>query len=162
MTGFLLRALGKSSTNIKACSVFQPVRSYANTPLRTCLYDFHVEQGGKVVDFAGYSMPVQYSDKSITQSHLHTRENCSIFDVSHMLQTHVYGKVTTQATPRTTCIKIFPIIVMIFFILVNCIGFFFIYVRVRQKRQQSQTAGIYIMQNTMVGRKGKNCRRGKK
>jgi len=59
---------------------------------KTCLYDFHVANGGKMVDFAGYSMPVEYSSLGIIQSHLHTRTHCSIFDVSHMLQSVVYGK----------------------------------------------------------------------
>lgn len=45
-----------------------------------------------MVDFAGWSMPVVYSDQSIIQSHLHTRHNCSVFDVSHMMQSKVYGK----------------------------------------------------------------------
>ena len=53
---------------------------------KTCLYDFHVAQGGKMVEFAGYLMPVQYKDMSITESHHYTRNKCSIFDVSHMLQ----------------------------------------------------------------------------
>lgn len=38
-----------------------------------------------MVEFAGWSMPVQYKDSHIV-SHMHTREHCSIFDVSHMLQ----------------------------------------------------------------------------
>lgn len=45
-----------------------------------------------MVDFAGYSMPVQYSDLGIGASHLHTRTHCSIFDVSHMLQSRVEGR----------------------------------------------------------------------
>lgn len=45
-----------------------------------------------MVDFAGWSMPVLYSDQTIIQSHLHTRSKCSIFDVSHMLQTKIHGK----------------------------------------------------------------------
>ncbi|KAI9034323.1 glycine cleavage system protein T [Hyaloraphidium curvatum] len=60
--------------------------------LRTSLYDFHVKHGGKMVPFAGYDMPVQYAKLGVLQSHLHTRENASIFDVSHMLQTRVTGK----------------------------------------------------------------------
>ena len=40
----------------------------------------------------GYSMPVQYSSLGISASHLHTRSHCSIFDVSHMLQTRVWGR----------------------------------------------------------------------
>ncbi|MGH0182832.1 UNVERIFIED_CONTAM: hypothetical protein FKN15_010554 [Acipenser sinensis] len=44
-----------------------------------------------MVEFAGWSMPVQYKDSHIA-SHLHTRQHCSIFDVSHMLQSKVHGK----------------------------------------------------------------------
>jgi len=60
--------------------------------LHTPLHDFHVVQGGKMVDFAGYRLPVQYSDLGISASHLHTRKHCSLFDVSHMLQSKVHGK----------------------------------------------------------------------
>ena len=42
-----------------------------------------------MVDFAGWMMPVQYKSLGIVASHLHTREKCSLFDVSHMLQTKV-------------------------------------------------------------------------
>lgn len=44
-----------------------------------------------MVEFAGWSMPVQYTDSHIV-SHMHTRQHCSIFDVSHMLQTKVHGR----------------------------------------------------------------------
>ena len=37
-------------------------------------------------------MPVQYKDMSLKESHLHTRSKCSLFDVSHMMQTKVHGK----------------------------------------------------------------------
>jgi len=60
--------------------------------LHTPLHDFHVVKGGKMVDFAGYRLPVQYSDLGISASHLHTRKHCSLFDVSHMLQSKVHGK----------------------------------------------------------------------
>ncbi|XP_075161291.1 aminomethyltransferase, mitochondrial [Haematobia irritans] len=59
---------------------------------RTALYDFHVKHGGKIVNFGGYSLPVQYSDQGIAASHVHTRKFASIFDVSHMLQTYIFGK----------------------------------------------------------------------
>lgn len=49
-----------------------------------------------MVNFAGYYLPIQYEDASIGASHLHTRSNCSIFDVSHMLQTYVRGKHAVQ------------------------------------------------------------------
>lgn len=59
---------------------------------KTCLFDFHVSNGGKIVDFAGWKMPVQYKNLSIQESHMHTRSKCSIFDVSHMMQTRIVGK----------------------------------------------------------------------
>lgn len=52
----------------------------------TPLYDFHVAHKGKMVDFAGYSLPVLYGKEGIIESHMHTRTKCSMFDVSHMLQ----------------------------------------------------------------------------
>ncbi|HTV49455.1 MAG TPA: glycine cleavage system aminomethyltransferase GcvT [Phycisphaerae bacterium] len=50
--------------------------------LRTCFYDFHVSRGAKMVDFAGWQMPLQY--RGIIPEHQHTRTGASIFDVSHM------------------------------------------------------------------------------
>jgi len=49
---------------------------------RTPLYDWHVGHGGRMVDFAGWSMPVQYA--SIIAEHQATRTNVGLFDVSHM------------------------------------------------------------------------------
>ncbi len=51
---------------------------------RTALYDLHVANGGKMVPFGGYSMPVQYADLGIGESHKWTREKASLFDVGHM------------------------------------------------------------------------------
>lgn len=62
----------------------------------TALYNLHLEKGGKMVNFGGYLLPVQYSDLGIAQSHLHTRQNASLFDVSHMLQTEIFGKDCSQ------------------------------------------------------------------
>nr|CAG4648629.1 EOG090X057R [Polyphemus pediculus] len=45
-----------------------------------------------MVDFAGYYMPVQYGAEGISASHKHVRSHCGLFDVSHMLQTHIHGK----------------------------------------------------------------------
>ncbi|XP_038666731.1 aminomethyltransferase, mitochondrial [Scyliorhinus canicula] len=58
---------------------------------KTALYEFHVSKGARMVEFAGWSMPVQYKDSHIS-SHLHTRQHSSLFDVSHMLQSKVTGK----------------------------------------------------------------------
>ncbi|XP_066249110.1 aminomethyltransferase, mitochondrial [Euwallacea similis] len=70
------------------------VLAYSTHPLgeTTTLYDFHVKRGGKMVNFGGFILPVQYSDQSIVNSHLFTRKSASIFDVSHMLQTEITGK----------------------------------------------------------------------
>lgn len=43
-----------------------------------------------MVDFAGYSLPVQYTD-SVINSHMHCRNSASVFDVSHMGQVKVTG-----------------------------------------------------------------------
>ncbi|XP_072136774.1 aminomethyltransferase, mitochondrial [Mobula birostris] len=58
---------------------------------KTALFQFHQTEGARMVEFAGWSMPVQYKDSHIS-SHLHTRQHCSLFDVSHMLQSKVTGK----------------------------------------------------------------------
>ncbi|MCL7041588.1 hypothetical protein MKW94_002179 [Papaver nudicaule] len=58
---------------------------------KTALYDFHVANGGKMVPFAGWSMPIQYKD-SIMDSTLNCRSNGSLFDVSHMCGLSLKGK----------------------------------------------------------------------
>lgn len=57
----------------------------------TVLHDKHVALGGKMVPFAGYSMPVQYPD-GIKDSHLFVRSSAGLFDVSHMGQVRLHGK----------------------------------------------------------------------
>ena len=57
---------------------------------QTFLHDKHVELGAKMVDFAGWHMPVQYS--SIIEEHKTVRESVGIFDVSHMGELFVKGK----------------------------------------------------------------------
>ncbi|MEX0819170.1 MAG: glycine cleavage system aminomethyltransferase GcvT [Pirellulaceae bacterium] len=49
---------------------------------RTPLYDWHVARSARMVDFAGWSMPVQYS--SIVEEHNATRNAVGVFDISHM------------------------------------------------------------------------------
>ncbi len=57
---------------------------------QTPLHDLHIELGGRMVPFAGYSMPVQYK-LGIMGEHLHTREKAGLFDVSHMGQAVLIG-----------------------------------------------------------------------
>ncbi|MEP3278203.1 MAG: glycine cleavage system aminomethyltransferase GcvT, partial [Stappiaceae bacterium] len=58
---------------------------------RTPLYDLHVELGGKMVDFAGWEMPVQYP-MGIMGEHKQCREKAALFDVSHMGQVILKGE----------------------------------------------------------------------
>lgn len=57
---------------------------------RTPFYDFHVASGAKMVDFAGWEMPILY--RGIVDEHEQTRKSGSIFDVSHMGRIHFSGK----------------------------------------------------------------------
>lgn len=52
--------------------------------LKTPLYDVHVEEGGKIVPFAGYLLPVQYAASGVIKEHMAVRQQCGLFDVSHM------------------------------------------------------------------------------
>ena len=56
---------------------------------RTALYDSHKRLGGKIVDFHGWELPVQY--ESVMKEHEATRHRCGLFDVSHMGQVFVTG-----------------------------------------------------------------------
>lgn len=72
---------------------------------KTPLYDLHVELGGKMVEFAGYSMPVQYP-LGIKKEHEHTRVACGLFDVSHMGQVMISGPEPAVALEGLVCADI--------------------------------------------------------
>lgn len=57
----------------------------------TALHQFHKKHGGKMIEFAGYSMPVNYAD-GIIKEHQHCRNSAALFDVSHMGQIMVTGR----------------------------------------------------------------------
>ena len=65
----------------------------------TPLYDLHVELGGKIVDFAGWSLPVQYP-AGIMAEHKHCRDKAGLFDVSHMGQVRLRGADAASAFER--------------------------------------------------------------
>jgi len=58
--------------------------------MRTPLYDSHVAAGGRMVDFAGWEMPVQYS--GILDEHRTVREAVGVFDISHMGEFFISGQ----------------------------------------------------------------------
>ena len=57
---------------------------------KTALYNKHIELRAKMVPFAGYEMPVQYS--GVNQEHINVRNNVGVFDVSHMGEFIVKGE----------------------------------------------------------------------
>lgn len=70
-------------------------------PRQTPLYKLHVEHLGKMVDFAGYSLPIQYQ-AGIIEEHKQTRSKASLFDVSHMGQIFLKGPGTLDFLEKLT------------------------------------------------------------
>jgi aminomethyltransferase len=66
---------------------------------RTPLYDRHVAAGAKLVDFAGWEMPVQYRD-GVRAEHLAVRSGAGVFDVSHMGQVETCGPEAQELLQR--------------------------------------------------------------
>ena len=69
--------------------------------LKTPLYDCHVEAGGKIVPFAGYLLPVQYS--GVIKEHMAVRTKCGLFDVSHMGEFVIKGKDALANVQMLVC-----------------------------------------------------------
>ncbi len=69
---------------------------------KTPLYDLHCELGARMVPFAGFAMPVQYS--SIVTEHKAVREQAGLFDVSHMGQIYFQGPEALASVEKlVTC-----------------------------------------------------------
>ncbi len=67
-------------------------------PRRTPLYETHRRLQARMVEFAGFEMPVQYS--SILREHAAVREAAGLFDVSHMGQVQLEGPAAIEAAER--------------------------------------------------------------
>jgi aminomethyltransferase len=65
---------------------------------KTALYDKHVKLGAKMVEFAGYYMPIQYH--SIREEHRCVRETVGVFDVSHMGEVEIRGEKRLEMTEK--------------------------------------------------------------
>jgi glycine cleavage system T protein (aminomethyltransferase) len=76
-----------------------PAAGAANDIRRTPLHDLHIELGGRMVEFAGWSLPVQYP-AGIMAEHRHCRSAAALFDVSHMGQVMVRGAGAAAAFER--------------------------------------------------------------
>ena len=76
---------------------------------RTTLYNIHKNLGAKIVEFAGYEMPIQYS--SIIAEHKAVRNSIGVFDVSHMGEVFVKGEKAIDFVQYITvndASKLFP------------------------------------------------------
>lgn len=67
---------------------------------KTPFYEFHVAAGAKMVPFAGFIMPIQYS--GITAEHLAVRSSVGLFDLSHMGEFEVSGQDALAFLQKTT------------------------------------------------------------
>lgn len=72
--------------------------------LRTPLYQFHVDHGGKMVDFAGWEMPIMYAPATggggIINEHNQVRTSGGLFDVSHMGRVKMTGRHARRLLER--------------------------------------------------------------
>jgi aminomethyltransferase len=72
--------------------------SSSQTLKRTPLFDRHVDAGGRIVPFAGWEMPVQYT--GIREEHVTVRTACGVFDVSHMGEIETTGPQAADLLQR--------------------------------------------------------------
>ena len=68
---------------------------------KTPLNETHRQLGGKMVDFAGWEMPVQY--QGVMAEHKNTRKSVSLFDVSHMGEIYFEGQDALPNLQHLTC-----------------------------------------------------------
>ncbi len=67
---------------------------------RTVFFDIHEKSGAKIVPFAGYEMPIEYT--GITNEHLQVRNSVGVFDVSHMGEFWVKGPKALDFIQKVT------------------------------------------------------------
>jgi aminomethyltransferase len=67
---------------------------------KTALYDQHVKHGARMVEFAGYAMPVQY--RGIREEHRRVRTTVGVFDVSHMGEIEIGGEKALAMVQKIT------------------------------------------------------------
>jgi aminomethyltransferase len=69
-------------------------------PKKTPFYDLHVKNGAKIVEFAGYLMPIQF--RGIMEEHRRVRSSIGLFDITHMGEFEVWGKDAENFIQRMT------------------------------------------------------------
>ena len=68
---------------------------------RTALHSIHKQMGARMVEFAGWEMPVQY--QGTIKEHLAVRQAVAVFDVSHMGQLELIGEGAVAMAQKVTC-----------------------------------------------------------
>ena len=76
--------------------------------IQTALYELHISLGAKMVPFAGYEMPVQYTT-GVMKEHIHTRNKVGLFDVGHMGQIIIRPKNGNLSDIAASLEKLIPI-----------------------------------------------------
>lgn len=69
---------------------------------KTPLYNIHLKHNGKMVDYAGFAMPVLYNGQTHVESHNWVRKMAGLFDVSHMVQHRFSGPDATKFLEQIT------------------------------------------------------------
>ena len=80
--------------------LLNPPDLIADQPRATPLDALHRRLGGRMIDFAGWSLPVQFA--GTLAEHAHTRSHASLFDVSHMGQISLHGPDAAASLEKLT------------------------------------------------------------
>ena len=78
-----------------------PLTGTASAHRKTPLWDVHRELGGRMIEFAGWEMPVQY--EGVVEEHLAVRTRAGLFDVSHMGEIEIRGPRALDLLQNVTC-----------------------------------------------------------
>lgn len=97
------RSAGFDPTLTELATLDVPAEAVRRLPLN----DLHVALGARMVPFAGYAMPLQYS-AGIMAEHRHTRVSASLFDVSHMGQIRVAARSGSIADAAAALERLVP------------------------------------------------------
>lgn len=92
----------KTATRTCRQTAFRRLYTTGGSLRKTPLHELHVAKGGKMVDYAGFEMPVLYAGQTHIESHNWVRSNAGLFDVSHMLQHRFSGPGVTEVLERIT------------------------------------------------------------
>jgi len=75
-------------------------------PKKTALYDEHIALSGRMVEFAGYMLPVQYDGIGPIAEHMAVRHSAGVFDIDHMGKIMITGPEVVQFLQNTLSVNI--------------------------------------------------------